>query len=312
MVPITMKPRHWIVAALVVAWLPSGALGTTFSAGIENSRWILSDSVFACTLTHPVPGYGEAVFYHRAGESLRFFLQPVRNPMRAGEAALVIEQPSWKAGKPVDDLGYVRVADDHDRPVELSSGTSERMLASLRDGRRPTFTRRARQSDRAVRVRLNHVNYGSPHRSFRRCQSELLPVNYDQVQRTVVLFDLDESHLSQEARERLDDVALYVKADDRITQIYVDGHTDSIGTPLRNRELSEARADAVAGYLREQGVPEDQLVTRFHGDRYPVAGVETPGPRHRRATVRLERENDDGDAEPVVTQARREDPVIVE
>lgn len=297
---------------MVIAWLPLSAMATTFSAGIENSRWILSDSIFECTLTHPVPGYGEAVFYHRAGESLRFFLQPVRNSMRAGKAALVIEQPVWKAGKPVDDLGYVRVKNDRDRPVELSSGTSERMLASLREGRMPTFTRRARQSDRPVRVRLNYINYGSPHQSFRRCQSELLPVNYDQVQRTVVLFDLDRSELSEDAKDRLDDVALYVKADDRVTKIYVDGHTDSIGTPLRNRELSKARAKTVAGYLQEQGVPEKQLVTRFHGARYPVEGVSTPGPRHRRATIRLEREKDDSDAEPVVTQAQRSDPVIVD
>ncbi|XOZ34696.1 flagellar protein MotY [Halomonadaceae bacterium KBTZ08] len=307
-----MSPRYWIAAVVVIAWLPLSATGTTFSAGIENSRWILSDSIFECTLTHPVPGYGEAVFYHRAGESLRFFLQPVRSSMRAGEAALVIEQPAWKAGKPVDDLGYVRVSNDRDRPVELSSGTSERMLASLQEGRMPTFTRRARQSDRPVRVRLNYINYGSPHDSFRRCQSQLLPVNYDQVQRTVVLFDLDRSELSEDARDRLDDVALYAKADDRVTKIYVDGHTDSIGTPLRNRELSKARANTVAGYLQEQGIPEEQLVTRFHGARYPVAGVPTPGPRHRRATVRLERENDDGDAEPVVTQAQRRDPVIVD
>ncbi|MEQ6884533.1 OmpA family protein [Salicola sp. Rm-C-2C1-2] len=307
-----MSPRHWIVAILVGAWLPCAAMGTTFSAGIENSRWLLSDSIFACTLTHPVPGYGEAVFHHRAGESLRFFLQPVRNPMRAGQAALVIEQPAWKAGKSVDDLGYVRVEGDHSRPVELSSGTSERLLASLRDGRMPTFTRRARQSNRPVRVRLNHINYRSPHQSFRRCQTQLLPVNYDQVQRTVVLFDLDRSELSADAKERLGEVALYVNADDRVKQVYVDGHTDSIGTPLRNRELSKARAEAVAGYLKDQGVGDDKLVTRFHGDRYPVAGVETPGPRHRRATVRLEREKDESDAEPVVTQAKRDDIVVVD
>ena len=107
-------------------------------------------------------------------------------------------------------------------------------------------------------------------------------------------------------------VALDVNADDRVTQVYVDGHTDSIGTPLRNRELSEARAKAVAAYLQEQGVAQEKLVTRFHSDRYPVAEVATPGPRHRRATVRLEREKDESDAEPVVTQAKRDDIVVVD
>ncbi len=281
-----------ILAAVLLAVAFSGVQAATFSAGIENSRWRLSGSIFECSLVHPIPEYGRAVFHHRAGEELAFFLNPIRNPMRAGQAALVLEQPEWGGGRPVEDLGYVPVEDSHDRPIELEASHSGRMMSSLRDGMRPTFTRRARHSDHPIRVRLNHVNFREQYLEFQQCQSELLPVNFDQVRRTVVLFDLDRHQLSDSAQEALDDVALYVDADSRVEAIYVDGHTDSIGTRLRNRELSRERAQTVTDYLVEQGVPEDMIATRYHASRFPVEGVETPGPRHRRATIRLDREGD--------------------
>ena len=308
-----MPPRSLPVILILLAlgaFAPS-AMATTFSAGIESSRWNLSASIFACSLRHPVPGYGEAVFHHRAGEELAFFLNPVRNAMRPGKAALVLEQPAWKAGKKVAMLGHVLVSGTHERPVELDTPNTKRMMEALRDGHMPTFTRRARYSENPVRVRLHSVNYDGRYSEFRQCQSELLPVNFGQVNRTAVLFDLNESELSADAEEALDDVALFVGADERIERIYVDGHADRIGTPIRNRELSEQRAQAVTDYLVSRGIGEDMIETRFHGSRYPVAGVATPGPRHRRATVRLERSSERGGEKPVISEAKREDIVIV-
>ena len=298
-----------VVLLLTIPWLSAGA--ATFSAGIENSRWNLSASIFACSLRHPVPGYGVGVFYHRAGEALAFFLAPERNPMRPGKAALVLEQPAWMAGKPVAMLGYVPVGETHERPVEVETPRTRRMMDGLRDGYMPTFTRRARYSDDRIRVRLHPINYDRPYQQFRECQSELLPVNFDQVNRTAILFEIDKSELSREAQKALDKVALFANADERVERIFVDGHADSIGTAIRNRELSEARSEAVTEYLVSRGISEDMIEMRFHGSRYPVAGVETPGPRHRRATVRLER-SEDARNEPLISREERESIVIVE
>ena len=300
-----------VIMATLVLPAPA-AMAVTFSAGVEDSRWNLSDSIFACSLRHPVPGYGEAVFYHRAGEALSFYLNPERNPMRAGKAALVLERPAWQAGKTVAVLGHVSVSDTHERPVELETQHSLRMMHGLRDGRMPTFTRRARYSEDRVSVRLNHVNYDDRYQAFRECQSQLLPVNFDQVRRTVILFGVGETQLSDEARAFLNKVALFANADERVDRIYVDGHTDSSGTPLQNREISKQRAEAVTDYLVSKGVPEDTIETRFHGSRYPVAGVEQPNPRHRRATVRLERSDDAAGDQPVITQSDRQNIVIIE
>lgn len=302
----------FIVIMVSLSLAAPAAMAVTFSAGIENSRWSLSDSIFACSLRHPVPGYGEAVFYHRAGESLSFYLNPERNPMRAGKAALVLERPAWQAGKTVAVLGHVSVADTHERPVELETPDSLRMMHGLRDGRMPTFTRRARYSEDRVSVRLSHVNYDDRYQAFRECQSQLLPVNFDQVQRTVILFGLGETELSDDAKDFLDKVALFANADERVDEIYVDGHTDASGTPLQNREISKQRAQAVTEYLVSKGLSEDMIETRFHGSRYPVEGVERPSPRHRRATVRLERSGETDADQPVITESDRENIVIIE
>lgn len=301
-----------VTVIMVMCLLAPSALATTFSADIENSRWNLSDSIFACSLRHPVPGYGEAVFYHRAGEELSFYLNPERNPMRPGKAALVLEQPAWKAGKNVAVLGHVSVGDTHERPVELETPNTERMMEALRDGQMPTFTRRARYSEQPVSVRLSHVNYDDRYQAFRECQSELLPVNFDQVQRTVILFGVGETDLSEDAKEFLDKVALFANADERVDEIYVDGHTDASGTPLKNREVSKKRAEAVTEYLVSKGLSEDIIETRFHGSRFPVEGVESPSRRHRRATVRLERSGETDPDEPIISESDRENIVIVE
>jgi len=281
---------HWSFIAWILLLVGSGqASGITYSAGIENSQWYNAGSIFECSLTHPIPGYGNAVFYQRAGESLSFHLDPEYNNMRPGRAALVIEAPAWRGGKPVTDLGFVDVSDNDDYPIRIPAPPAENMLASLQQGMAPTFTRRARFSDDPVRVRLTHVSFAREYQDFRRCVSGLLPVNFDQVKRTVVLFGLDERVLSEEDRRELDKVALYVQADDRVQALYVDGHTDRVGRRIYNRILSRDRAEAVTDYLVSQGVPAERISTRYHGDRFPVAGDNVPASRHRRATVRLER-----------------------
>ena len=98
--------------------------------------------------------------------------------------------------------------------------------------------------------------------------------------------------MSPATRERLDLIALYVSADDSIQSIYVDGHSDNLGRRLLNRDLSKRRAEVVTRYLVQLGVPEDKIVTRYHGERYPVVpntSAENRA-RNRRVTVRLERE----------------------
>lgn len=62
----------------------------------------------------------------------------------------------------------------------------------------------------------------------------------------------------------------------------IEGHTDSLGTPAGNRDLSRRRAQAVADYLVGQGVARDRLEVQGFGAAQPMAGTRAANPSNRR------------------------------
>ena len=62
----------------------------------------------------------------------------------------------------------------------------------------------------------------------------------------------------------------------------VEGHTDSIGSPSYNKELSEGRAESAMSYLIENGVDRDRLKSIGYGEENPLNGVATNDARQRR------------------------------
>jgi OOP family OmpA-OmpF porin len=68
-------------------------------------------------------------------------------------------------------------------------------------------------------------------------------------------FAFDKAVLSSAAKKRISDEVLTKLAScAKIDTVLVTGHTDRLGSPQYNQKLSEKRADAVAAYLKSQGV----------------------------------------------------------
>lgn len=282
-------PSQALMAALLLTASPVPVLAATYGAGIENSQWYLSESVFDCTLTHQVPGFGRAVFRHRAGESLAFHLESDINLMRPGQGSLVVEAPAWQPGVNPRPLGPVQVAAGN-RPVTLNTPTAMAMVSGLLEGMAPTVTRQSSYGSDPVRVRLSNVNFRARFEGYRNCVTSLLPVNYDQIKRSRVTFASDSARLSPSDYQLLDRIVTYVKADSTVERIFVDGHTDRVGSRIHNRALSEERANAVSDYLIQQGIPEDKIITRAHSDQFPAS--RTNRAENRRTTIRLERQGE--------------------
>jgi outer membrane protein OmpA-like peptidoglycan-associated protein len=101
-----------------------------------------------------------------------------------------------------------------------------------------------------------------------------------------VLFDFDKATLKPEARNQLAAVLQAVK-DQPGVQILVAGHTDSVGSDAYNMGLSQRRADAVAAYLAQNGVPRQNIRTEAYGERQPVASNATAEGRAQNRRVEI-------------------------
>jgi len=103
-----------------------------------------------------------------------------------------------------------------------------------------------------------------------------------------VYFKYDSARLVPEARERLDEIATCAKTGAAAGQdLIVVGRTDPAGADSYNQQLGMSRAEAVARYLREQGVSNARVETASRGE---AAASADPWhwPWDRRVTVRLQ------------------------
>lgn len=89
-----------------------------------------------------------------------------------------------------------------------------------------------------------------------------------------VLFGFDKSDLTSAAQSNIQQLAQILnKYPD--TYVRVEGHTDGRGTDEYNYGLSERRANAVANYLRSQGVASNRIQAFWYGKRQPKASNDT-------------------------------------
>jgi outer membrane protein OmpA-like peptidoglycan-associated protein len=265
----------------------------SYSNGIESSSWQFEGSVFECSLTHQVPFYGAAVFKTRAGETANFRLVPEAQRLKTGEALLVLQPPSWRHNLRPIDLGYVPV-NRGPEPIILGEQLAERLLAELNTGYEMELTRLPWYgAEESSRIYVSPIGFRDVYQRYLGCLSDLLPVNFEQIQRTAIYFgsSLFEP-LPTEQRRKLDNIVRYCKADPSVTEFYIDGHTDSVGTRADNYALAENRAKEVSRYLVSRGLPEDRMIVRWHGERYSAASNEGVQGRakNRRVTIRLERD----------------------
>ena len=101
-----------------------------------------------------------------------------------------------------------------------------------------------------------------------------------------VTFDVNRADLKTQFAPVLDSVAL-VLAEYNKTLVDVTGHTDSTGSVDYNMNLSQRRADSVAGYLSGKGVENMRIVTQGYGPHYPVASNNDSAGRQANRRVEL-------------------------
>jgi sodium-type flagellar protein MotY len=123
---------------------------------------------------------------------------------------------------------------------------------------------------------------------------DLLPVNFNQIERSTVFWRPNQQELDADAKQLLDDILRYTHADPGIYAFEINGFTDGTGNPRDNLELSRIRAFAVQDYLISQGLDENMMTTRFFGStpEFRIIRDERSAAdrdRNRRVTIRIRR-----------------------
>jgi outer membrane protein OmpA-like peptidoglycan-associated protein len=281
-----------ILGLLISAFISSYTSAVTYQTELERSEWLVSTSIYACTMEQSIPDFGSALFHHYAGEKASFRLFSNTPRMKAGEALLTVISPFWKPGGEKLRLGYVDVKEDNN-PITLNDSLAYRLMHELYNGRQVEFVRRAWFSgNQPVNVGISNVNFRGAYDQYIECLTQLLPVNFSQVERVALQYPEGRDELDPRQLKKITDVLTFVNAETGIRSLYIDGHTDSRGTRAENLDISKLRAEAVQKILIEGGVDKNQILIRWHGERYPVASNRTSEGRakNRRVTVRLSKE----------------------
>jgi outer membrane protein OmpA-like peptidoglycan-associated protein len=85
-----------------------------------------------------------------------------------------------------------------------------------------------------------------------------------------IFFDTGKATLRPESTAELERLQKLLTEQPTI-KLEMSGHTDNVGKPLANKDLSQRRAQAVVTYLTQHGIATDRLTAAGYGDTRPVA-----------------------------------------
>lgn len=103
-----------------------------------------------------------------------------------------------------------------------------------------------------------------------------------------LIFSQGKSVLDPQSYPGLNEVVQMMKENSKI-EIQLEGHTDNVGNPKANLDLSQSRVDAVKKYIVSQGIAKNRIQTKAFGGSQPLRNEMTPDARalNRRVEMRI-------------------------
>jgi outer membrane protein OmpA-like peptidoglycan-associated protein len=237
-----------------------------YQASMHEASWSTAVSVFECTLTQSIPQFGEARFYHRAGESLQFRLDTFDRVLQSDTLSLSSVPPPWNFNSPQKNFGLLGLSATGN--IELEERTANLLMAEMLTGMMPRLSGKSALSNfESVEVTLSPLRFQAAYQSYQRCSKSLLPANYAQINRSTIFWPSGVKSLNTQAMRLLDSIVLYSAADDSIVGFEIDSFTDTAGERRENLLIAEERAFLVTNYLIGKGIDSEIIATRAHGER---------------------------------------------
>ena len=101
-----------------------------------------------------------------------------------------------------------------------------------------------------------------------------------------ITFDTNEAFIKQSFQPVIVSIAKVLKEYDK-TLVQVNGYTDNTGSAAINNPLSVKRANAVADFLKVQGIAGNRIVANGYGSANPIATNSTAEGREQNRRVEI-------------------------
>lgn len=106
-----------------------------------------------------------------------------------------------------------------------------------------------------------------------------IPINH-------IYYENNQYTITAESFAALDELAAVLTAHPTM-EIEISAHTDNVGTPAYNQQLSEKRAQNLVDYLVKKGIASTRLQYKGYGDTRPVSTNDTPEGRQLNRRIEL-------------------------
>jgi OmpA-OmpF porin, OOP family len=103
-----------------------------------------------------------------------------------------------------------------------------------------------------------------------------------------LIFAQGKADLDPKSYPELDEVVQMLKENPAM-EIRLEGHTDNVGNPKKNMELSQNRVEAVKKYMVSKGISKGRIETKAFGGSQPLKNEQTPEAKalNRRVEMRI-------------------------
>lgn len=198
------------------------------------------------------------------------------------------EEITDKANRAVQVMSAV--ADSAKLRAELAGKQAQQMLDST--GLR--FKESWNALGRLINIRLGEFELSIPEKGVEIKLLDWIQSKTTQVDKTTwfnfdrILFETGSATLNNVSSEQIDNIAKIMKAIP-VVEFKIGGYTDATGNPDANKNLSQARAEAVMNALIERGIEATRLTAEGYGAEFPVADNKTEAGReqNRRVAIRV-------------------------
>ncbi|HEB55966.1 MAG TPA: OmpA family protein [Gammaproteobacteria bacterium] len=267
--------------------LPARAGYQFFKAPVAKSTWVVESTPLICRLRHAIPLYGEVEFVRRVKAELEFSVHVKQAANRPEFARLLSRAPEWMHIAIARDFGSIPVVEGKE-PFYLHNGWARRMAAELAEGMDLQLVYRdwSDGSDE-ITVTVLPVNFLEAWSKFQTCEKQLLNFNFADVRKTVIQYGVGKTRLDRGTQHRLDQMIRYMKIDNSVRGIRIDGYTDSKGLQRVNIVVARRRANTVRDYFIKHGISRNRIRVHAHSELDGKFSNRTPEGRRKNRRVEV-------------------------